>query len=77
MTKINRLVVGGGVAANLHLRKKLRQLVKKYQGSVLIPPFKYLTGDNAVMIGVAAHYKAEKKLFIDPEKLDRIPRMSL
>ena len=75
-TGVNRLVVGGGVAANLHLRKKLRQLVKKYQGSVLIPPFKYLTGDNAVMI-VAAHYKAEKKLFIDPEKLDRIPRMSL
>jgi len=76
-TGINRLVVGGGVVANLYLRKKLRQLVKKYKGSVLFPPFKYLTGDNAAMIGVAAAYKAEKGLFIDPKKLDRIPRMSL
>jgi len=60
------------------LRKLLRQLVKKYHGSVLFPPFKYLTGDNATMIGVVAYFKAQKNLFIeDIDKLDRIPRLKL
>lgn len=77
-TGINRLVVGGGVIANLHLRKLLRDLVKKHKGEVLFPPYKYLTGDNAAMIGVAAFYKAQKGLFVtDFEKLDRIPRLQL
>ncbi len=77
-TGINRLVVGGGVIANLYLRKLLRDLVKKNKGEVFFPPYKYLTGDNAAMIGVAAYYKAQKKLFIDNlDKLDRIPRLAL
>jgi len=77
-TKINNLVIGGGVVANLRLRKLLRNLAKKYQGQVLFPSLKYLTGDNAAMIGVVAYYKAEKKLFVkDIETLDRIPRMKL
>ena len=77
-TGIKRLVVGGGVIANLYLRKKLRKLVKKHKGSVLFPPYKYLTGDNAAMIGVAAHFKAEKGIFVKSiDQLDRIPRLSL
>lgn len=77
-TKINRLVVGGGVVANLRLRSLFRDLVKKYQGEVLFPPFKYLTGDNAAMIGVVAFYKSIKGIFIkNIDKLDRIPRMNL
>ena len=77
-TGISRLVVGGGVIANLYLRKKLRELVKKHKGSVLFPPYKYLTGDNAAMIGVTAHYKAEKGLFVkNIDELDRVPRWSL
>ncbi len=77
-TGINRLVIGGGVIANLYLRKKFKELVKKHRGMVLFPPFKYLTGDNAAMIGVVASYKAEKGVFVkDVDKLDRIPRMEL
>ncbi len=77
-TGINSMIVGGGVIANLYLRKKLRQLAKKYQGQVIFPAFKYLTGDNAAMIGVAAYYKAQKRLFVkDINKLDRIPRLDL
>ena len=76
-TTINRIVVGGGVIANLYLRKLLRILVKKYRGEVLFPPFKYLTGDNAAMIGVAANYKAKKRLFVKDFKLERIPRLRL
>jgi len=77
-TGIKNLTLVGGVSANLYLRKLFRQLVKKYNGQVLFPSFKYLTGDNAAMIGVVAFYKAQKNLFItEIENLDRIPRMSL
>jgi N6-L-threonylcarbamoyladenine synthase len=77
-TSINRLIIGGGVIANMRLRKLMRGLVKKYQGEVFFPTYKYLTGDNAAMIGVVAGYKAEKKQFVKNfDELDRIPRMSL
>ncbi len=77
-TSVNQLTVGGGVSANLYLRKKFRSLVKKFGGSVLFPPFKYLTGDNAAMIGVAAYYKAQKNQFVkNIEQLDRVPRLNL
>ncbi|MDO9028266.1 MAG: tRNA (adenosine(37)-N6)-threonylcarbamoyltransferase complex transferase subunit TsaD, partial [Candidatus Roizmanbacteria bacterium] len=77
-TDINRLIIGGGVIANMRLRKLIRDLVKKYQGEVLFPSYKYLTGDNAAMIGVVAGFKAEKKMFVkDIDQLDRIPRWSL
>jgi len=74
---ISKLVVGGGVIANLYLRRMLRKMVKKYKGEVYFPPFKYLTGDNAAMIGVAAHFKAQKKLYVQNFHLDRVPRLSL
>jgi N6-L-threonylcarbamoyladenine synthase len=77
-TTINRLVVGGGVIANIYLRTLLRRLVKKHHGSVIFPPFKYLTGDNAAMIGVAAYYMAQKGESISPEAtITREPRLSL
>ncbi len=77
-TGINRLIVGGGVSANLYLRNKLRKLVKKNKGVVYFPPFKYLTGDNAAMIGVAAFFKAQKEIFVsEVDKIDRIPRLTL
>ncbi len=77
-TSVNQLTVGGGVSANLYLRKKFRSLAKKFRGSILFPSFKYLTGDNAAMIGVVANYKAQKKQFVkDIEQLDRIPRLTL
>jgi len=64
--------------ANMRLRKLMRDLVKKYQGEVLFPSYKYLTGDNAAMIGVVANFKAEKGLFVkNIDELDRIPRWSL
>ncbi len=78
LTTINQLIVVGGVVANLRLRKLMRDLISKYHGEVLFPPYKYLTGDNASMIGVVAGFKAEKDLFIkNIDELGRIPRMSL
>ncbi len=76
-TGIRKLLVVGGVSANFYLRKKFRQLIKKYQGEVLFPSYRYLTGDNAAMIGVVGYYKAQKKIFIDINVLDRQPRMKL
>ncbi|MEK7523116.1 MAG: tRNA (adenosine(37)-N6)-threonylcarbamoyltransferase complex transferase subunit TsaD [Patescibacteria group bacterium] len=77
-TGINSLIIGGGVIANKRLRNLMRSLVKKYQGEVLFPTYKYLTGDNAAMIGVVAGFKAGKDLFVkDIDELDRIPRWSL
>ena len=78
LTTINQLIVVGGVVANLRLRKLMKNLTKKYQGEVLFPTYRYLTGDNAAMIGVAAGYKAGKGLFVkDIDRLDRVPRLSL
>lgn len=77
-TGINSLTVGGGVSANLYLRNLLRNLVKRHAGAVLFPPYKYLTGDNAAMIGVSGYYKAQKNMFISSfNNIDRVPRLSL
>lgn len=77
-TSVNRLSIGGGVSANLYLRNKFRNLMERCKGNVLFPPFKYLTGDNAAMIGVAAYYKAQKGIFVKKiDRLDRIPRLRL
>ena len=78
LTTINQLIVVGGVAANLRLRKLMRDLAKKYNGEVLFPAYKYLNGDNAAMIGVVAGYKAKIGQFVEKiDEVDRIPRMSL
>lgn len=77
-TGVTSLIVGGGVSANKRLRLKTRELVKKVGGIVYFPPYPYLTGDNAVMIGVVASYKAEKGEYIkDINAIDRVPRLSL
>ena len=77
-TGINHLIIGGGVIANMRLRSLFRDLVKRYQGEVLFPSYKYLTGDNAAMIGVVAGFKAEKNIFIKKiEEIDRIPRFDI
>ncbi|KKU47884.1 MAG: putative tRNA threonylcarbamoyladenosine biosynthesis protein Gcp, partial [Candidatus Woesebacteria bacterium GW2011_GWF2_46_8] len=77
-TGISRLIVGGGVIANMRLRRLFRGLVNTYEGEVLFPPYSYLTGDNAAMIGVAAYYKAKKNIFVkNLTQLDRIPRFPL
>lgn len=77
-TGCSRIACGGGVIANKYLRKRLRTAVKLYGGEVFFPPYKYLTGDNAAMIGVVAGYKAENKIFVeDLSKIERTPRMRL
>ncbi len=77
-TGVNKLVVGGGVSVNERLRKLLRTMVKKHEGSVSFPPYKYLNFDNAAMIGVAASFRAARGMYVkDDAELDRKPRLSL
>lgn len=73
-SKTHYLLVGGGVSANVEIRKRLRTICRKYSIKVLFPDSKKLYGDNAAMIGVAAFLNQN---FIDSEKIDRIPNLKL
>lgn len=50
------LVLGGGVAANSHLRGAVRELCEKKGTPLFILP-KSLCGDNGAMIGAAGYYE--------------------
>jgi N6-L-threonylcarbamoyladenine synthase len=52
-----QLIVAGGVSANLVLRDRLQQGMKKLGGSAYFPPLS-LCSDNGVMIAFAAHERA-------------------
>ena len=57
--KINRIVIGGGVAANSEIRRVLNDMSISSDWEIFIPPFQYTT-DNAAMIGIVAYYKLKK-----------------
>lgn len=54
--KINRLVVSGGVSANIELRKKLRIMIKRYQGAVFFSRPEFCT-DNGAMVAYTGMLK--------------------
>tara|TARA_R110002110_G_scaffold415839_1_gene657393 strand:- start:22748 stop:23758 length:1011 start_codon:yes stop_codon:yes gene_type:complete len=58
-TGYNRLVVSGGVAANLTLRRDLTQLGHDKDFAVFFPPLKYCT-DNGAMIAHAGALRLER-----------------
>ncbi len=74
---IRTLLVGGGVGANVELRKRLRKVAKDLGMETRFPYSAKLYGDNAAMIGVVAGFKAARGEFSDPEKIDRLPRWSV
>ena len=55
-TKTKRLVLAGGVAANSHLRHRLKTLASE-KGVTLFTPPVALCGDNAAMIGAQGYYE--------------------
>ena len=76
------LFLGGGVAANTELRKRLRRLGEKFGYRLHIPYSLRLCGDNAAMIGVTAFLKTKyqnKNLdqYLDIDRVDRDPRLKL
>jgi N6-L-threonylcarbamoyladenine synthase len=75
--EVKNLLVGGGVSANIELRKRLRKLGKETGIKILFPYSKKLTGDNAAMIGVTASFKYERGEFTEINKADRKPNLIL
>ena len=59
---LNTIVIGGGVAANSEIRKKLSHKAKENQWEVFLPPFQYTT-DNAAMIGIVGYQKLINQQF--------------
>jgi len=77
-TGVATIAVGGGVSINKRLRYLVRKLAKQYHGQALFPPYNYLCGDNASMIGIAAHLQALRADYVtDFDSLDRVPRLKL
>ena len=72
--KVHSVILGGGVSANLLLRKELRKLLRRMNVPFYFPANKKLCSDNAAMIAIAAYYRAQKKDFVkDIETVDRDP----
>lgn len=69
--KVKSLILGGGVTANLDLRKQFEERVGKEIPRVkcLIPEARYST-DNAAMIALAAYFNKSKKADLRRIKVD-------
>ena len=68
--KCKNIMLSGGVAANVELRRQLQNAVKNKlaNAELLIPEFKYCT-DNAAMIATAGYFRAKRKDFTPWRKL--------
>lgn len=75
--QVKDILVGGGVAANVELRKRIRKMAKELGIKTWFPYSKKLYGDNAAMIGVVAGFKAKEGRFDEPENIDRKPRWTV
>lgn len=72
------IILGGGVASNVALRSKLRQILKQYQLPLLCPYTKKLCVDNAAMIALAGYFNALRGNYVtDTTNLDRLPNARL
>ena len=70
-----KIIIAGGVAANSHLRSRLKKEAKIYQLNVFYPPLSLCT-DNAAMIGAAAYYQFKKRTFANLD-LNAVPNLKL
>jgi len=68
------IIVSGGVSANSFLREEMKNNFAPLP--VFFPPLEF-TGDNAAMIAVAGAWRASRKDFTDPLKLEADPNMRL
>lgn len=69
-TDARTVALGGGVSANTHIQRSFRErLAKDFPDVVLAIPAPALTTDNAIMIGMAGFYHAQRGDFIQLEDL--------
>jgi N6-L-threonylcarbamoyladenine synthase len=72
--KCSQIAIAGGVSANSGLRFELQKLGNEQNWNVFIPAFSYCT-DNAGMIAMAGHFKAEAGIFCD-QSVSPLARMN-
>ncbi|MBD1581538.1 tRNA (adenosine(37)-N6)-threonylcarbamoyltransferase complex transferase subunit TsaD [Pseudoalteromonas sp. S16_S37] len=77
-TKIKRLVIAGGVSANVELRAKLERVMQGMQGKVYYPRTEFCT-DNGAMIAYAGMQRLKAKQYapLDMKTQPRWPLDSL
>lgn len=77
-TGAQTLVLGGGVSANIHIRRMFTEYMAQEfpEVSFNIPGAK-LTTDNALMIAIAGYFRAERDLFHDPNTLQANSNLTL
>ena len=56
-TGSTHLLLGGGVAANTHLQRELARTSEEH-GFIVYYPVRQITGDNALMIGMAGYFNS-------------------
>ena len=71
------VLLGGGVAANLYLRKLLRSLGQRRYFRLHTPRTKALCGDNAAMIALVAQLKYQRGITAIAAEFDRTPDLAL
>ena len=82
MTRLNNVVVAGGVSANKQLRARLTQEVERRRGKIFFPPMRLCT-DNGAMIAAAgiarmeSMTEAERKALIEKISFGVRPRWPL
>ncbi len=75
--KPKQLFLGGGVIANIYIRRQFRKEMRKLGVEVIIPSKKLCT-DNAAMICICAYYRAKRKEFVkNIERVDRLPNLQI
>ena len=75
---VKQLFLGGGVINNTTIRREIRKTAGLHKTKVFVPFDKKLISDNAAMIGVCAHFQAQKGNFVkNINQLDRKPGLSL
>jgi N6-L-threonylcarbamoyladenine synthase len=62
ITKLNRLVVAGGVSANVILRKKLNCLSEETKTLVYLPRLEFCTDNGAMIAYTGAQYLLNKRI---------------
>ena len=61
---MDRIIVGGGVAANRRLRTRFQEEAEARGIEIILPPMRFCT-DNAAMVGGLAYHYATAGLFAD------------